>query len=95
MSARQKRTLSSPGSRRARKVATDEDFHRVMGVLNSAARGYHQVDPLVEQLRQCPDAFKAGEMVAKMFDAIKYGRRTRLRQEQCVPPAGAVIPPLI
>jgi hypothetical protein len=64
-----------------------------MGVLNSAARGYHQVDPLVEQLRQCPDAFKAGEMVAKMFDA--NGRNTRLRQERCVPPAGAVIPPLI
>jgi len=53
-----------------------------------------QKDPIEEQLRQCPEAFKAGELVGKLFDRLKYNDgepgETRL-----LPPAGVLIPPLV
>ncbi len=51
-------------------------------------------DPIEEQLRQCPEAFQAGELVGKMFDRLKYGRE-ELGNEHFFPPAGALVPPLV
>lgn len=49
-------------------------------------------DPIVERLKQCPEAFKAGEMVGKMFNALKHGNEDSAAGERYLPPAGVVIP---
>lgn len=51
-------------------------------------------DPIEEQLRQCPEAFKAGELVGKLFDRLKYDGNEP-GEARCSPPAGALIPPLV
>ena len=56
----------------------------------SAAR----VDPVQEQLRQCPEAFQAGELLGKLFDRQKY-ESDGTADDRCLPPAGAVMPPLV
>ena len=53
-----------------------------------------QEDPIEEQLRRCPDAFKVGELVGKMCDQIKYDRN-QTAGERLLPPAGTVMPPLV
>ena len=66
-----------------------------MRELDLVAQGaVRQEDPIEEQLRRCPDAFKAGELVGKMCDQIKYGRN-QTAGERHLPPAGAVMPPLV
>jgi hypothetical protein len=66
-----------------------------MRELDLVAQGaVRREDPIEEQLRTCPDAFKAGELVGKMCDQIKYGRdQTACKRH--LPPAGAVMPPLV
>jgi hypothetical protein len=54
----------------------------------------HQQDPIQEQLRKCPEAFQAGELIGKMCDRLKYSH-DEVRDERCLPPAGAVVPPLV
>jgi hypothetical protein len=49
-------------------------------------------DPIVEQLQQCPEAFKAGELVGKMFDTLKYDRDDSEGGNRLLPPAGVVLP---
>jgi hypothetical protein len=56
----------------------------------SAAR----VDPVQEHLRQCPEAFQAGELLGKLFDRQKY-ESDGASGDRCLPPAGAVMPPLV
>jgi hypothetical protein len=51
-----------------------------------------RVDPFVEKLQQCPEAFKAGEMVAKMFEAAKYSSEESTAEGRLLPPAGVVYP---
>ena len=68
---------------------------RVMRELDLVAQGaVRQEDPIEEQLRRCPDAFKAGELVGKVCDQVKYGRN-QTAGERLLPPAGAVMPPLV
>jgi len=50
-------------------------------------------DPIMEQLKQCPEAFKVGEILGKVFDSVKYGQEEGLA-DQLLPPAGTIIPPL-
>lgn len=52
-------------------------------------------DPIEEQLKQCPEAFKAGELIETMFNAAKFGQDGTVEHERLLPPAGAVIPPLV
>jgi hypothetical protein len=66
-----------------------------MGELDLVALGgVRQLDPLQEQLRKCPDAFKAGELIGKVCDRLKYSH-DEVGGERCLPPAGAVMPPLV
>jgi hypothetical protein len=51
-------------------------------------------DPIEEQLKQCPEAFKAGELVGKLFDCLKYDGNEP-GEGRFLPPAGALIPPLV
>jgi hypothetical protein len=53
-----------------------------------------QKDPIEEQLRQCPEAFKAGELVGKLFDRLRYDDNNP-EEKRFLPHAGALIPPLV
>jgi hypothetical protein len=71
------------------------EFQRVTHELEAVTReNPRQADPIVEQLRQCPEAFKAGEMIGKMLDSLKYNRANHCAEDRYLPPAGAIIPPL-
>jgi hypothetical protein len=66
-----------------------------MGKLNLVAQsGVRRVDPIQEQLRRCPEAFHAGELIGQMCDRLKYSH-DEVGDERCLPPAGAVMPPLV
>lgn len=73
------------------------EIERVMCELGALMRGSSPTRyPIEEQLKQCPDAFKVGELVEKMFDTTHGTHEERgLDQVGLLPPAGAVIPPLV
>jgi hypothetical protein len=67
----------------------------VMSELDLVAQGaVRQEDPIQEQLRKCPEAFQAGELIGKMCDSLKYSH-DQVGDERYLPPAGAVMPPLV
>jgi len=67
-------------------------FARVMRELEGASGSGARIDPFVERLRQCPEAFTAGEMVGKMFKALQHGEDDSEGEERYLPPAGVVMP---
>jgi hypothetical protein len=74
----------------------DEGTKRVAGALEDARRGgVNANDPIVEQLRQCPEAFKVGEILGKAFDALKNAQDGGEIGDRYLPPAGVVLPPLV
>lgn len=52
-------------------------------------------DPIMERLKQCPEAFKIGELLGKAFDSLKNGRDGSELGDRYLPPSGVVIPPLV
>jgi hypothetical protein len=89
-------SMSSRTSERSLKAAklrrrvARERAQRVTAALEavlSSATGIR--DPIMEQLKQCPEAFKVG----KVFDSAKYGQEEVLA-DQLLPPAGTILPPL-
>jgi hypothetical protein len=76
--------------------AIDEDAKRVLRALEDAARNHVNTnDPIMEQLKQCPEAFKVGEILGKAFDSLKYAQDGGELGDRYLPPAGVVIPPLV
>jgi hypothetical protein len=74
----------------------DEDTKRVLRVLAEAThRDVNTNDPIMEQLRQCPEAFKVGEILGKAFDSLKYAQDGSEIGDRYLPPSGVVIPPLV
>ncbi len=74
----------------------DEDAKRVLRALEEAAHGRANTsDPIMEQLRQCPEAFKVGEILGKAFDSLKYAQDGSEIGHRYLPPAGVVLPPLV
>ena len=74
----------------------DENTERVLRALEDATRGRTNAnDPIVEQLKQCPEAFKVGEILGKGFDSLKYAQHESEGRDRYLPPAGTVIPPLV
>jgi hypothetical protein len=68
---------------------------KVVRELDLIARGtVYRQDPIQEQLRKCPEALQAGELIGKICDRLKYSP-DEAGDERCLPPAGAVIPPLV
>ena len=61
-------------------------FARVMRELGKASADGQSSDPIVERLQQCPEAFRAGEMLGKMFDQDPEG------DEPYLPPPGIATP---
>jgi hypothetical protein len=75
---------------------TAEDAKRVLRALEETTRGrVNTSDPIMEQLRQCPEAFKVGEILGKAFDSLKYAQDESELGDRYLPPAGVVIPPLV
>jgi hypothetical protein len=75
---------------------TDENAKRVLRALEEATLGrVNANDPIMEQLRQCPEAFKVGEILGKAFDSLKYAQDGSEIRERYLPPSGVVIPPLV
>ena len=73
-----------------------EDAKRVLRALEDATHGrVNAHDPIMEQLKQCPEAFKVGEILGKAFDSLRYGQDEETHTERYLPPSGAVIPPLV
>jgi hypothetical protein len=93
-----RRKKSSHGQE-AKRTADSRFAHsrveKVMQALDLVSRGLRrQKDPLQEQLRRCPEAFKAGELVGKICDQLKYDHG-ETASERSLPPAGSVMPPLV
>ncbi|MBZ5666611.1 MAG: hypothetical protein LAO30_18615 [Acidobacteriia bacterium] len=85
-----------------RKLATvasrtiDEDAKRVLRALEEATHNHVDTnDPIMEQLKQCPEAFKVGEILGKAFDSLKYAQDGSELRDRYLPPSGVVIPPLV
>jgi hypothetical protein len=75
---------------------SDKNAKRVLQALEDAMRGRTNTDdPIVEQLKQCPEAFKVGEILGKAFDSLMYAQDGGEIRERYLPPAGVVIPPLV
>ena len=74
----------------------DEDAKRVLRALKQASHGrVNANDPIMEQLKQCPEAFKVGEILGKAFDSLKYAQDGSEIGDRYLPPSGVVIPPLV
>ncbi|MGA8508632.1 MAG: hypothetical protein WB762_23750 [Candidatus Sulfotelmatobacter sp.] len=72
------------------------EVERVMRELETAIQsGATTRDPIVEQLKQCPEAFKVGEILGKAFDSLKYAQDGGELGDRYLPPAGVIIPPLV
>jgi hypothetical protein len=67
---------------------------RVMRELAQTARSSGEVtDPILEKLKQCPEAFKVGEILGKAFDSLKYRHEEVIDRDRILPPPGTIIPP--
>jgi len=87
-----KRRESGTSSRRA----IDKGAQRVVRALKEASHGRaHTNDPITEQLKQCPEAFKVGEILGKAFDSLKCAQDGGEIGDRYLPPAGVVLPPLV
>lgn len=74
----------------------DKSAKRVLQALEEAAHGrVNTKDPVVEKVKQCPEAFQVGEILGKAFDSLKYAQDRSELGERYLPPSGVVIPPLV
>jgi hypothetical protein len=72
-----------------------EGVQRVTAALEAVLNNTTGIrDPIMEQLKQCPEAFKVGEILSKLFDSVKYGQEEGFA-DPLWPPAGAILPPLV
>ena len=74
----------------------DESAKRVLRALEEETHGcINANDPIMEQLKQCPEAFKVGEILGKAFDSLKHAQDGSELGDRYLPPSGVVIPPLV
>ena len=74
----------------------DKNAKRVLRELEEATHGRTNTnDPVMEQLKQCPEAFKVGEILGKAFDSLKCAQDGGEPGDRYLPPAGVIIPPLV
>ena len=74
----------------------DNGAKQVVTALKEATHGRASANhPIMERLKQCPEAFKVGEILGKAFDSLKYVQDGGELGDRYLPPAGAVIPPLV
>jgi hypothetical protein len=92
MTSHKKRARAAADRRVPGRSSDRDGYARVMRELELVSSTRPHPDPIVERLQQCPAAFKAGEMVGKMFDALKYSEDGSEGEERYLPPAGVVMP---
>lgn len=87
----------TPARRMSPCLGMDRDkAERVMLALEEVVRGgTDPADPIVEQLRQCPEASKVGEILGKAFDSLKYDRDGEVLGHRYLPSSGVIIPPFV
>jgi hypothetical protein len=74
----------------------DKNAKRVLRALEEATHNHVNTnDPIMERLKQCPEAFKVGEILGKAFDSLKYAQDGGETGDRYLPPGDAVIPPLV
>jgi hypothetical protein len=96
MNPKQKRRKRLKRERTRDRRSSRAEVVRVMRALDAVVcTNTVQIHAIVEKLKQCPEAFKAGEMISKMFEALKYDPDAAAQGERYLPPAGAVMPPLV
>jgi hypothetical protein len=79
-----------------RVLGKQRSLQRVLRALDGARRSAdHSGDPIVEQLRQCPEAFKVGEILGKAFDSLKYRQEEVIDGDRILSPPGTIIPPFV
>jgi len=77
----------------AARRTTAEDAKRVLRALEDATHGRANTnDPIMERLKQCPEAFKVGEILGKALDSLKYVQDGNELGDRYLPPSGTVIP---
>jgi hypothetical protein len=54
-----------------------------------------QRHPIEERLQQCPEAFQAGELLERALHSLQYGQDEISHHERWLPPAGAIVPPIV
>jgi hypothetical protein len=87
------RAMAKSGDRRSFGC---NDAEHVAHALDLVLRDSHsQTNPIEEQLRQCPEAFKAGELLERALNSLKYGHDEESQADRWLPPAGAVLPPIV
>lgn len=92
MTSHKQRMRGAAVRRTLRRSSHRDAYARVMRELKMVGSTRPHPDPIVERLQQCPEAFNAGEMVGKMFDALKYSQDGSEGEERYLPPAGVVMP---
>ena len=82
-------------TRKIRNHKPDQKLQEVMRALREATQVTRTApDPITEKLKQCPEAFKVGEILGKVFDSFKHGQEEPF-EDRLLPPAGTIIPPLV
>ncbi|MGB7599507.1 MAG: hypothetical protein WBM24_04340 [Candidatus Sulfotelmatobacter sp.] len=88
--------LATPSSRTTSSRANDRSVQEILRALEEATHGRANTnDPIVEQLKKCPEAFKVGEILGKAFDSLKCAQDGGELGDRYLPPGGVVIPPLV
>ena len=89
------KTRVSGGPVDGRSLSCNET-ERVAHALDLVLRDTHYETSLIEdQFKQCPEAFQAGELLERALNSLKYGHDEVSQDERWLPPAGAVIPPIV
>ena len=74
--------------------ANQRRVQRVWRALQQSLQSEARIrDPILEQLKQCPEAFKVGEILGKTFDRLKYDRDGAESRNRLFPPNGTIVPP--
>jgi hypothetical protein len=89
---RRRERCSQPVAAKRVKSSRRDGLALVMRELEAVGGTHPLADPIVERLKQCPEAFTAGEMVGKMFDVLRNGEDDSAGEERYLPPAGTVMP---
>ena len=76
--------------------AIDKTRNECCEALQEATHGgVNTNDPIVEQLKQCPEAFKVGEILGKAFDSLKHAEDGAELGDGSPRPRARCLPPLV
>jgi hypothetical protein len=91
---RVKRSRSRACARQAARLAAANEMKRLSSHLDALITGSGRSrSQIQEQLRQCPEAFKAGEAIEKLFNTGRFDGEEQADCERFLPPPGTTIPP--